>query len=148
MRHVMIGATGLLVLGIAGTLPAQKTASGKKTYRADAARKSASNSEPITLSVSDLYPGKSELLEQAREMKAKAESEGTVTYTNANDIMLEAPFNWDAPNYMPKTGSPALTGASFTGLDVFFTNVAYRGALGTTNWMTGWTSFAPQMNTY
>ena len=62
--------------------------------------------------------------------------------------MLEAPFNWDAPNYLPKTGSPALTGAVFTGLDAFFTNVAYRGAFGTTNWLTGWASFTPQANAY
>ena len=84
----------------------------------------------------------------ADQVKAKAESEGNITYTNVDDVMLEAPFNWDAPNYLPKTGSPALTGASFTGLDAFFTNVAYRGAFGSTNWLTGWASFSPQTNTY
>ena len=84
----------------------------------------------------------------AAQVKTKAESEGNITYTAANDIMLEAPFNWDAPNYLPKTGSPALTGAVFTGLDAFFTNVAYRGAFGTTNWLTGWASFTPQANAY
>jgi hypothetical protein len=83
------------------------------------------------------------------EIRAKAEAEGNITYATGNDIMLEAPFNWDAPNYMPKTGSPALTGASFTGLDAaFFTTVPHRGALGTTNWLSGWTSFTPQSNTY
>lgn len=84
----------------------------------------------------------------ADEVKAKAESEGNITYTNANDMMLEAPFNWDAPNYLPKAGSPALTGASFTGLDAFFTQVTYRGAFGTTNWLEGWASFTPQTNAY
>jgi hypothetical protein len=63
--------------------------------------------------------------------------------------MLEAPFNFDAPNYLPKAGSPALTGASFTGMDSnFFTQVTYRGAFGSTNWLTGWASFTPQSNTY
>lgn len=85
----------------------------------------------------------------AAQVKTKAEANGCITYTNPNDIMLEAPFNWDAPNYMPKAGSPALTGASFTGLDAaFFTTVTYRGALGTANWLNAWTSFTPQTNVY
>ena len=84
----------------------------------------------------------------AAAVKTKAEAEGNITYAAANDIMLEAPFNWDAPNYLPKTGSPALTGAVFTGLDAFFTSVAYRGAFGTTNWLTGWANFTPQTNVY
>jgi hypothetical protein len=84
----------------------------------------------------------------AAEVKTKVEGLGTTTYTNANDIMLEAPFNWDAPNFMPKAGSPALSGASFSGMDVFFNTVTYRGAFGTTNWLTGWASFTPQTNAY
>ena len=83
------------------------------------------------------------------QIRTKAEANGTVTYASANDIMLEAPFNWDAPNYLPKAGSPALTGASFAGLDAaFFTSVPHRGALGTSNWLTGWANFTPQTNTY
>lgn len=85
----------------------------------------------------------------AAQVKAKAEANGSITYNSADDIMLEAPFNWEAPNYMPKAGSPALTGASFTGLDnAFFTTVPHRGALGTSNWLSGWTSFSPQTNSY
>lgn len=84
----------------------------------------------------------------AAQVKTKAETNGGITYTNAADIMLTAPFNVDAPNYLPMTGSPALTGASFTGADAFFTAVAYRGAFGTSNWLTGWASFTPQTNTY
>jgi hypothetical protein len=87
--------------------------------------------------------------EVALNIKAKAEANGNTTYTDPNAIMLEAPFNWDAPNYLPKAGSPALTGASFTGMDSnFFTTVTYRGAFGTTNWLSGWGSFTPQSNTY
>lgn len=84
----------------------------------------------------------------AAEVQTKAEANGCITYANADAIMLEAPFNWDNPNYAPKAGSPALTGASFTGLDAFFTNVPHRGAVGATNWLQGWTSFTPQTNTY
>jgi hypothetical protein len=68
-----------------------------------------------------------------------------------NAIMLTDPFNFTAPNFMPKTGSPALaTGsASFSGLSAFFTvNNNFVGAFGTTNWMAGWTSFTPRTNVY
>ena len=84
----------------------------------------------------------------AAQLRAKAEANGTVTYANASDIMLQAPFNFDAPNYAPGAGSPALTGAVFTGLDAFFTPVTHRGALGTSNWLATWTSFTPQTNVY
>lgn len=84
----------------------------------------------------------------AADVKARAESKGCITYTNPADIMLEAPFNWDAPNYMPKAGSPALSGANFSGMDPFFTTVTFRGAFGTNNWLTGWASFTPQTNAY
>jgi len=42
-----------------------------------------------------------------------------------------------APDLTPGTGSPALSGADFTGIDFsnsFFTQVAYRGAIGSANW--------------
>ncbi len=84
----------------------------------------------------------------AAEVQAKAEANGCITFADASDIMLEAPFNWDAPNYQPKAGSPALSGASFSGMDPFFTAVSHRGALGNANWLSGWTSFTPQTNVY
>lgn len=84
----------------------------------------------------------------AAAVKTKAEANGCITYANASEIMLEAPFSFDEPNYLPKAGSPALAGAVFTGLDAFFTSVAYRGAFGTTNWLSGWSSFSPQTNVY
>lgn len=81
-------------------------------------------------------------------VKAKAESAGGRTFATAAEVMLENPFNFDNPNPMPKAGSPALTGASFAGMDAFFTQVPFVGAFGTTNWMTGWASFTPQTNVY
>ncbi|MFN5642158.1 MAG: hypothetical protein ACK45S_07120 [Sphingobacteriales bacterium] len=84
----------------------------------------------------------------AADLKTKAETNGCRTYATAAEVMLEDPFNWDKPNYLPKVGSPALTGASFSGLDPFFTVTTFRGAFGTSNWMTGWVSFTPQTNPY
>jgi hypothetical protein len=53
----------------------------------------------------------------------------------------------NAPNFLPKAGSPALSGASFFGLSGF-TTTTYIGAFGTTNWTSGWASFTPQTNPY
>jgi hypothetical protein len=77
------------------------------------------------------------------DMKAKAESQGCITYGNANDINLKAPFNLTAPDFAPNAGSPALTGAVYDGdlADAFFTPGTYRGAVGATNWLQSWTRF-------
>ena len=82
------------------------------------------------------------------QIQAKAESEANITYTDAANIQLESPFYSTTPNPLPKAGSPALTGASFTGMNSFFTSTTYRGAFGTTNWLTGWTNFDPQSAAY
>lgn len=65
-----------------------------------------------------------------------------------NAAMLTAPFNFTAPNFLPAAGSPALTGANYTGMSAFFTTGTFRGAFGATNWMQGWTSFSQQTNVY
>ncbi len=65
-----------------------------------------------------------------------------------NAAMLTAPFNFTAPNFLPAAGSPALTGANYSGLSAFFSTGAFRGAFGTTNWAQGWASFTPQTNVY
>ena len=77
----------------------------------------------------------------AAAVRTKAESEGCKTYTNAADIKLTSPFTITNPNLLPATGSDALAGASFTGLDAFFTTTTYVGAFGTTNWLASWTRF-------
>lgn len=85
----------------------------------------------------------------AAAVKAKAEDvDSCVTFTNASQLILENAFNLTAPNFMPKGESPALSGASFYKMDSFFEKVAFRGAMGATNWTTGWTSFTPQTNVY
>jgi hypothetical protein len=65
-------------------------------------------------------------------------------YTNCSDVMLNAPFNYTAPDFNPAAGSPAATGASFshTKLATGFASVGYKGACapGDTWWKT-WTKF-------
>ncbi|GAA4102914.1 hypothetical protein [Mucilaginibacter panaciglaebae] len=52
------------------------------------------------------------------------------------DFKLTNLYN-SVPDLTPGSGSPALTGADFTGVDfssAFFVKTAYRGAIGSTNW--------------
>jgi hypothetical protein len=85
------------------------------------------------------------------EVETKALSEGNTKHASPSEIGLTNPFSLTAPNFLPTAGSPALTGAAFTGSDLdvsFFTKVPYRGAFGSDNWMANWTSFSPQTNVY
>jgi PKD repeat protein len=78
-------------------------------------------------------------------------------FANANDSLASAagvladPFNYSNPNFAPITGSPALTGASFSGArisDPFFTPGAFRGAMGSDNWTACWCNFNPAQTNY
>lgn len=84
----------------------------------------------------------------AQALKEKAEANGSITFASADAIMLENPFYSTSPNFLPKAGSPALTGASFSGMNSFFTTTTYRGAMGSTNWTSGWTNWDPQNTSY
>ena len=84
----------------------------------------------------------------AADIKTKAESEGCITLASADDAQLTLPFYSTNPNFLPKAGSPALTGASFTGMNSFFSSVPFRGAMGTTDWTAGWTNWDPQVTAY
>jgi len=68
-------------------------------------------------------------------------------FTNNTDIMLTNPYGYEnGGNWLPLTGSPALTGANFTWTqlsDPFFTSTTFVGAFGTSNWASGWTQFNP-----
>ncbi|RKG96736.1 hypothetical protein D7V97_35170 [Corallococcus sp. CA053C] len=58
------------------------------------------------------------------------------------DPQLTAALNLDAPNFAPAAGSPALNpdNAATPGAG-FDTSARFVGAVGTTNWTTGWTAF-------
>lgn len=88
------------------------------------------------------------LNDAAAKMKTKAETDGGITYTDATAISLENPFYSTTPNWTPKAGSPALSGANFSGMNAYFTSTTYRGAIGATNWATGWTNYDPQNTNY
>ena len=56
--------------------------------------------------------------------------------------MLTDATNTSAPNFVPKAGSPALTGGATPPADAFFDATAtFRGAFGATNWAEGWAAF-------
>lgn len=94
------------------------------------------------------YRVNSTTLTNATAVRTKAEGvDSCRTFTASADIQLENPFSLTAPNFLPKAGSPALSGASFVGL-ANFTATTYVGALGTNNWLASWTSFTPQTNVY
>lgn len=56
--------------------------------------------------------------------------------TASSDLKFKTMYASGAPDLTPQSGSPALAGSDFTGADfsVFFTAVAYRGAIGADNW--------------
>jgi hypothetical protein len=62
---------------------------------------------------------------------------------NANLNIANA-FNQSTPDFRPGAGSSLLTGASFSGMDAFFTNVAYKGAFGSEDWTADWANWNPQ----
>ncbi len=78
-------------------------------------------------------------------------SYGNSLYTQPAEVMLEDAFKINDPNFAPKSGSPALTGADFTNArlsDPFFEKVTYRGAFGTSRWDEGWTNYDPKNTVY
>ena len=81
-------------------------------------------------------------------LKTKAESEGCINYAAGDDVMLTAPYYSTAPKFLPKTGSPALAGASFTGMNSYFAASTFRGAMGATDWTATWTNWDPQNKAY
>ena len=84
----------------------------------------------------------------AAALKAKAEANGSITYDKADDIMLESPFYSTNPNFLPKAGSPALSGTNYDGMNSYFAKPTHRGAMGTTNWTSGWANWDPQNASY
>ncbi|MFY7901131.1 MAG: hypothetical protein ACOVNY_13165 [Chitinophagaceae bacterium] len=84
----------------------------------------------------------------AAAMQTKAEADACIFYTDRALLGLPNAFKLDNPSFLPGSGSPALTGASFTGLSSFFTTGTFRGAMGTTDWTANWASWTPKTNVY
>jgi hypothetical protein len=73
-------------------------------------------------------------------------------FSTVSDFSFSDPFNYDvSPNPFPQNNSILLTGADFSGPyfdSNFFKRVSYIGALGTENWLNGWTNFLPLQTNY
>jgi hypothetical protein len=78
----------------------------------------------------------------ATQVGAKVTTDGGLNATTAAQVGLTS-LSLNAPNLLPASGSPALSGAAFGASlpSSFFTATTFRGAFGTTNWMAGWTKF-------
>lgn len=65
-------------------------------------------------------------------------------------LLNGATFSLAAPNFVPQTGSPLLSGAVSGGRlgSSFFAATSYRGAFGTDNWLAGWANYNPQTTDY
>ncbi|MFM2206786.1 MAG: hypothetical protein RL213_761 [Bacteroidota bacterium] len=81
---------------------------------------------------------------------------GTSAYGNSllaapTDLQLTAPYNYSAPNFIPQSGSPLLSGADFSAQnlqDPFFDVVTYKGAFGNSDWTAGWANYDCQNSSY
>jgi hypothetical protein len=77
---------------------------------------------------------------------------GNRRYVQPSEVMLTDPFNLTTPNPVPLTGSPALSGASFSPTrlqDPFFEVTTHIGAFGTgARWDSAWTNYDPQNTSY
>jgi len=85
------------------------------------------------------------------QMLAKVVADGCSLLNNTDgNSLLTNPFNLLNPDFRPNSGSVANNGASFTGdlTNPFFQATSYRGAFGTTNWMSGWAFFDPKNGNY
>jgi hypothetical protein len=74
-------------------------------------------------------------------------------FLTSSDLKYSSPYNYDvSPNAAPQAGSPMLSGANFDGPvfsnTSFFKPVTHRGAIGTDNWLQGWTNFLPLQTNY
>ncbi len=68
------------------------------------------------------------------------------TFATTAELNVTNPFLLTAPNFVPKAGSPLLSGAITVpaGLDA----TTFVGAFGTTDWTSGWSNWTPQNTAY
>ncbi len=66
---------------------------------------------------------------------------GGKTFAATSDAKLVDAFNLNFPNFLPESGSPALTGGGTPPNDGFFDQTSYIGAFNTNDWTFGWAKF-------
>ncbi|MDZ4668210.1 MAG: PKD domain-containing protein [bacterium] len=85
--------------------------------------------------------------------RAKLFSMGNDSIASSMGVLVD-PFNYINPVFAPAPGSPANSGASFSGSkisDAFFAPTTFRGAMGAnpdSNWTNCWCNFDPQNANY
>ncbi|QMW04018.1 IPT/TIG domain-containing protein [Spirosoma foliorum] len=82
---------------------------------------------------------------------AAERSNQIVQASNLASLLINgANFTLTAPNFLPQALSPLLGSGTSGGklINSFFTQVAYRGAFGSDNWISGWTNVDPQNKDY
>jgi hypothetical protein len=67
-------------------------------------------------------------------------------FATTSELNVNNPFTLNAPNFLPNSGSPLLTGAASVPAGLESTN--YVGAFGTIDWTTGWANWTPQTTVY
>jgi hypothetical protein len=74
------------------------------------------------------------------------------TLASNNLLLVNDPFNYNAPDFTLQASSPLANKASWTNTrlanDSFFDKVSYAGAFGTDDWTEGWANWAPQSSVY
>ncbi|GAB6282848.1 MAG: hypothetical protein STSR0008_15980 [Ignavibacterium sp.] len=67
------------------------------------------------------------------------------TFVSNSEVMIQNPFVLTQPNFLPRQGSPVLTGAGTPPNDGFFDPTAnFVGAFGTKDWTQGWANWNPK----
>lgn len=69
------------------------------------------------------------------------------TLADNSELKVANPFNLAAPNFLPQTGSPLLTGAA-TSLPAGLEATDYIGAFKSTDWTAGWANWTPKTTAY
>ena len=91
------------------------------------------------------------------DIAAWVTASGNTLLDSTQQIALVDPFKFTAslsaqvgrPNFLLASGSPAASGAVFTGLPAFFQTVAYKGAFdGSTDWTNSWTTWDAENTQY
>lgn len=97
----------------------------------------------ILSGMTDIYSGNTSGEKDFFEDPAKINR----SFTDNTSLKVTNPFNLTAPNFLPQTGSPLLTGAATT-LPAGLEATDYIGAFKATDWTSGWSNWTPKTTAY
>jgi len=102
----------------------------------------------IVHAIADAFKASSDAGMSSSDIETMATGQGVRKLAAAADAKLADPFKVGAPKLTLQSGSPAETGADFTGMPGFFTATSYVGAMGSTDWTSGWANWDPNTADY